>query len=63
VSWFDGTIAFLLIVLTIYTVIALGTSDDIYEFLRSMSFPAICAGYIILFGVFFMFKNVFREEY
>jgi len=40
----------------------MGTAGDMADFMRSMSFSIICIGYIIILAVYYMFKNVFRED-
>jgi len=59
---FGYIMGFLLIIWICITLFALGTTEDLLEFMRSALFIIICVGYIVILAVYFMFKNVFREE-
>jgi len=59
---FGYIMGFLLIIWICITLFGLGTTDNIVEFMRSAFFIIICVGYIVILAVYFMFKNVFREE-
>jgi len=44
------------------TLYLLSTIEELFKFLTSIKFVAICVGYIIILAVYFMFKDVFKEE-
>jgi hypothetical protein len=59
---FGYVMGLLLIVWMCITLIALGTTNDVMNFMRGIYFPILCVGYIVILAVYFMFKDVFREE-
>lgn len=52
----------MLMIWSCITLVAFGMAPDLADFLRSIPFIIICVGYIIIFAVYFMFKDVFRED-
>jgi len=59
---FGYIMGFLLIIWMCITLFALGTADDLLDFMRSIWFAIVCVGYIVILAVYFMFKDAFREE-
>jgi len=44
------------------TLFLFGSATDMYDFLRSMGFIAVCVGYIVILAGYFITKELFKEE-
>lgn len=59
---FGYIMGIIFILWSLYTLFALGTTNDMTDFMRSTNFIILCVGYIVILAVYFMFKDMFRRQ-
>jgi hypothetical protein len=55
-------VVFSLMIWTLFTFFIFGTAGDFFTFARSIYFPIICVGYIIILAIYPFWKRMNKED-
>jgi len=55
-------VLFLLMLWSVITMLLMISVGEVFTFLRSMYFPLICVGYVLIMSIYPIYKRVSRQD-